>query len=305
MRANRAFGVVSALVLMTGCGVSEAPVGQRSILAGLLPPASELAGWTVAEEPVEHSSETLYEYLNGGADRYLAHGFRELRHVRYQLGEDPLASVSIDVYDMGGELGAFGIYSAALPPAFEIRQWGAEGYRIGTIAAAWKGSVYVHGEADDERPQLIEMLEWLMAGVGDRAAGELSPLAVLEPLPEVGRVAQSERYVPADLLGHSFLPGGVLAKYEVAGQRAELFYSQLGSQAEAGEALVALRDHYLRWGDVEGDVSSIGEGGFGFNDPTLGSGTVVTVGCWVAGIHGQLPVEAREHILGELVEALR
>jgi len=297
MATGRVWAAVLALTLMMGCGGVE----EQSELAGLLPPASELDGWVASEGPIEHSPETLYEYLDGGADRYLTSGFRELLHVRYQLGDDPLACVTLDVYNMGTELGAFGIYSAARPPGVELRRWGAEGYREGTIAAARKGRVYVHGEADDEQPELIRMLERLVAWVSDGAAGEASPPSILAPLPVAGRVPQSERYLPANLLGHSFLPGGVLASYEIEGQGAELYFSELAGETAAGEALGALRDHLAQWGSIDDEVSSIGAGGFRYTEPTLGAGTVVRAGSHVAGIHGDLPAEARERVLGELV----
>jgi hypothetical protein len=301
---GRGWGAILTLTVVVGCGGGEAPIEERPDLAGLVSAASSLAGWTVAEGPTEHTPATLYEYLDGGADRYLSHGFRMLLHVRYQLGADPLASVTLDVYDMGSELGAFGIYGAARPLEVDVEPWGAEGYRVGTIAAAWKGSVYVHGEADDERPELIAMLELSVAGVSGRAKGEASLPSVLAPLPVDGRVAQSERYVPADLLGHSFLPGGVLATYEIEGQRAELYIRDLSSEAAAGEALEMLRTHLSKWGSVEGEVTSLGGGGFRYSDPTLGAGTTVSAGRHVAGIHGEMGIQTREAVLGALVEAL-
>jgi hypothetical protein len=302
--AGRGWGSVIALTVVVACGGADAPIEGRSELADLLPAASSLAGWVVSEGPIEHTSATLYEYLDGGADRYLTHGFRVLLHLRYQLGADPLACVTLDIYDLGSDLGAFGIYSAARPPEVGARPWGTEGYRVGTIAAAWKGSLYVHAEADDDRPELIAMLERLVAGICERAAGGRSLPSVLAPLPVDGRVAQSERYVPDHLLGHSFLSGGVLATYEVERQRAELYLSDLGSEAAASEALEALRSHLSQWGAVEGEVTSLGGGGFRYSEPTLGAGTVVRTGSHVAGIHGELGLEAREAVLDALLEAL-
>jgi hypothetical protein len=301
---SRAPTAALLLVLLVGCGAVEAPVEQTSDLFNLLPPEPELTGWSISEGPVRYTPETLYEYINGGADRYLTHGFQQLLHVRYQLGDDFLAGVTLDVYDMGAELGAFGIYSAARAPGVEVHPWGAEGYRSGPIAAAWKGAFYVHGEADDRRPELIEMLERLVAGVCERASGDPSMPAALDPLPVAGRVAQSERYVPADLLGHSFLPGGVLATYVLDGQRAELFLSDLGNETAAVEALAALRDHLASRGRFDGEVKTLGAGGFRYSDPTIGSGTVIRSGRFIAGIQGDAGSEEREAVLAELIRVL-
>jgi hypothetical protein len=300
----RAIAAVLGIVVLIGCGTGEGPVEQQSDLVRLLPPSSELHGWTVSQGPIVHSPETLFEYLNGGAERYLSHGFRQLLHVRYQHGDDPLACVTLDIYDMGSELGAFGIYSAARSAGMEIRPWGAEGYRSGTIAATWRGSVYVHGEADDDRTELIAMLERLMTGAGKRASGEAAPPAVLAALPTAGRVARSERYVPADLLGHSFMPGGVLATYEVNGEQAELYLSDLADETAADKALAALRNHMTKWGTVESEPP-ISNQGFRYAEPTLGFGTVVTAGRFIVGIHGNLPVEEQDRVLAEAVAGLQ
>jgi len=47
-------------------------------------------------------------------------------HVRYQLGDDSLLSVTLDIYDMGSDLRAFGLYRSGRPPNAEVRDWGTE-----------------------------------------------------------------------------------------------------------------------------------------------------------------------------------
>jgi hypothetical protein len=301
----RAGAALLAVALLAGCEGGEERGGAGSDLERLLPAASELEGWSVAEAPVTHLPGTLYEYLDGGADRYLSHGFRRLLHVRYQLGDDPLASVTLDLYDMGSALGAFGMYAAGRWPELEVEPWGVEGYREGPVAAAWKGRVFVHGESDDERPELIAMLERLVARAAQGAAGESTPPAILAALPAENRVPRSERYVPGNLLGHAFLSRGVTATYEIEGRRAELFFSRLESEKEAEEALEALRDHLVRRGGLDGDLPSIGDGGFRYLDRSLGSGSVVRSGVHVAGLHGEMSIEEREDLLARLVDGLR
>ena len=103
-------------MLLLGCGagggggIAATPAVD---LEGLLPSAAVLDdGWRVVDGPTSHGPDTLYEYLDGGAERYVDHGFRRLVHARYQRGDDPLACVTVDVFDMGDALGAFGIFSA-------------------------------------------------------------------------------------------------------------------------------------------------------------------------------------------------
>ncbi len=294
----------AALTVACGGGPPETPGPEESELAGLLPSSSTLGNWIVAEGPSEYSPNGLWEYLNGGAPLYLGYGFRRLAHVRYQPGGEARAGITLDVFDMGSELGAFGIYSSGRPPAAELLQWGAEGYRSGSVAAAWKGSFFVHGEADEDRPELTEMLESVMEEVCDGITGTTSPPDILDPLPREGLVARSERYVAEDLLGHSFLPGGLLATYEIDGREAQLFVSELDSTDAAAEAMNKLRDHRSKWGKIASETPSTGVEGFRFSGPGPGSGTVVRLDMFIAGVDGELSFEEQEELLEQLANGL-
>jgi hypothetical protein len=303
---------LATIALALGCRPAsrEAPSASPSAgsaapgVTSLVPAAAFVEGWTIAEGPLTFRPDTLYEYLDGGAPRYLDYGFREAVHVRYTLAGDPRAAVTLDVYDMGSTLGAFGIYSSARPPGVEPRTWGAEGYRSETVAAAWKGPVYVHVEADDERPALVGMTERLVAGVAERAPGDTTAPAILRPLPSEGRVPRSERYVARDLRGHAFLPGGVQATYALDGREAELYFSELKDAAAAEAAVLRLRAHHAQGAAIVREVRTIGASGFRHEDPTWGNGIVVAAGRYVAGIQGDLPDEAQRRLLDNLVAGL-
>jgi hypothetical protein len=301
MTAPRLLGAAAALAVGLAC----APQPETELEA-LLPDASRLAGWGVVEGPVSYGPDRLYEYLDGGAERYLGYGFRRLVHLRYQLGEDPLACVTLDLFDMGGTPGAFGMFRSALPAAATAESWCTEGYSSGTIAAAWRGSLYLHGEADDGRPELVAALSGFMEQVCGRAPGEDALPAFLEPLPAEGLVPGSERWVAVNLLGHAFLPGGVIAGYRLEGREAWLFYSDLGSDRAAAEALAKLRAHWGQQATLD-ELSSPGRGGFRYSEPEVGSGSVVAAGRFVAGVHcgsPDLPVDSQQRLLAALVNGL-
>ena len=294
-----------AVAFLVGCGpapIEPAPEGAG--LAPLIPSSASLEGWKAVEGPTGYVPDTLYEYLDGGAERYLGYGFRRLDHVRYQLGDDLLASVTLDVYDMGGELGAFGVYRSVRPSDAEPREWCAEGFRTPTVASAWQGSVYVHCVADDRRPELIEMAEGLVALICDRTPGDATLPAILGSLPPKSLVPWSERYVATDLLGHGFLPGGVLASYQIDGRISELFFSDLGSEAAADNAMVELRKHHSQRGEIVGEVSAIGDSGFRSTDPALGSVSAVRADRFVVGVYGELADDAQDRLLERLVDGL-
>jgi hypothetical protein len=164
--------------------------------------------------------------------------------------------------------------------------------------------MYVHGEAGDDSPELIEMMEQLMAETSARLTGDASRPAILAALPIDGLVQRSERFVAADLLGHAFLPGGILATYEIEGREVHLFFSDLGSEAAAARALADLRAHEARRGEIAGGVPTFGAAGFRFSDPGMGSGTAVAAGWFVTGVYGDLPHDSQEDLLERLVTRL-
>jgi hypothetical protein len=296
--------VLVVAVLVVGCGSGEEPAVGGTGLAGLLPNVSSMDGWQIADGPTTYDSETLFEYLNGGAPLYLDFGFEGMVHVRYQLGDDSLSSVTLDVYDMGSDLGAFGLYRSGRPPGDEVRDWGAEGYRSGTVAAAWKGGVSIHAQADDEQPELIEAMEALVEQVANAVVGDTSLPQIIALLPSDGLVPLSERIVARDLMSHVFLPGGVLATYRVEDAEGTLFFSELAGEPAVTEAMAGLRAHHEQWGEIVGEIDAIEAGGFRFTDPGLGSGAVVSTGSFVAGVHGGLPSDVQMDLLGRLVDSL-
>jgi hypothetical protein len=294
---------LAALSLALGIGCAEPPATD---LARLIPDSGSVDGWMLVGEPATYGPDRLYDYLDGGAERYLSYGFRRLIHLRYQRGGDAGTGVTIDLFDMGSDLGAFGIYSMARRPESRLEQWGVEGWSERDVAHAWKGSVYLHGLTDDPESSSIDALHRLMARAASQIPGAASPPRVLDPLPVAGRVPRSEQYVAADLMGHSFLPGGVLASYRCDGHDARLAYSDLGSEASAQGAVDRLRDHWLARAAVEG-TSSPGGGGFRYADAKLGSGVVVAAGQFVASVHcgaPHLPEDEAQALLTDLVAGL-
>jgi hypothetical protein len=302
---GRQLWCVGVFLLLSGCGGRSDESNEDAVdLTHLLPALSSLEGWNIGAGPDEYLPDSLYEYIDGAAPRYLTYGFRKLVHVRYELGGDPLSSVTLDIFDMGSRLGAFGLYRSLMPAGAVLQDWGAEGHRSGTVAAAWKDRIYVQGEADDDRTALISVLDRLMSWVCGEVAGDTSLPTILASLPSEGLVPQSERYVAADLLGHTFLPGGVRATYDIEGHEAELFFSDLGSEEAAAEAMASLRAFQSQSGTIIDEVPSIGTGGFRFLDPGLGPGTAVGTGRFVAGVFGDLSHDAQMRLLNSLVDRL-
>lgn len=297
---RRSLLLVALALALLSVGASA----RAAAVSGLVPAAASLPGWSFVEEPTEYDPETLYEYINGAARMYHAFGFTRLAHVRYAPEAGVGSPITLDIYDMGDALGAYGIYTNTRPPEVEPRAWGAEGYRRGRVAAAWRGAIYAHAEAEAGDATSAAMLEQLVAGVVDAAPGEPSLPGLAQLLPREGFLRNSDRYVANDLLGHACLPGGLLAEYGVNGGEYLLFLSDTGSESAARAAVETLRAYENEDGRVLGEASRIGDGGFRAVDPGLGQGIVVREGRFVAGVWGGPSEATARRILGALLANL-
>ena len=87
------------------------PTPEKNKLAALLPAAPEFFGKPGA--PAKFYSTGLHHYLDGGADAYLDYGLVAMVHREFKAGT---VDLTVNIYDMGDPLRAFGIYSAERPP---------------------------------------------------------------------------------------------------------------------------------------------------------------------------------------------
>jgi hypothetical protein len=296
-----ATALVLALACRPGSRHTEPPPPD---LARLLEGTVTAVGWSIIEGPAGYDRDTLYEYLDGGAERYISHGFRRLVSARAARSGTSRFEVTVDVFDMGSPLGAFAIFRSIVPADAPRRPLGTEGYAAGNVVAAWDGRVYVHAEVDRGSAEAVGETERAVAKICAGVAGDGSFPSVLAPLPREGLVPRSERYDARDLLGHDFLPGGVRASYVIDGQSGEVFFSDLGSSSAAAGALARLRAHHARFGTVVGEVTGLGNAGFRFEGAGLGTGVIVQVGRHIAGAHGALNIDDANRLLRRLCSAL-
>src|SRR4051794_19771745 len=80
---------------------------QKQLLTFLSAP---LPGKANSEgSPEYYKPDSLYQYIDGGADVYLLYDFRILLHQNFKSAG---AELTADIYDMGTPEDAFGIYAA-------------------------------------------------------------------------------------------------------------------------------------------------------------------------------------------------
>lgn len=203
------------LVAMTGCAGPEA----------FFP--AEVDGWRPAGPEESYAAETLYQYIDGAAEVYLALGVVGARAMRYARDGQP--EIIADVFDMGSGAGAYGAFHHDVRSGQPVGI-GAESEQDGGALAFWKGRHFVSVIAVGEGPGVPEAV----VALGRRIAAALpdggAPPAIAARLPERGLDATRVHLVTnhallnrhffvadADLFG--FGPGvvGIVAAYRAGG----------------------------------------------------------------------------------------
>ncbi|UCE55131.1 MAG: hypothetical protein JSV31_06740, partial [Desulfobacterales bacterium] len=70
----------------------------------------EIGGWKAEDQDEFYNRETLYEYINGGAELYLTYDFQKVFVRRFMKQNAP--EIVLDIYDMTTSKDAYGIFSS-------------------------------------------------------------------------------------------------------------------------------------------------------------------------------------------------
>ena len=108
------------------------------------------------DEDEFYNRSTLYEYIDGGAELYLAYDFQEVFVRRYAGPGD--TEIILDIYDMGSASEAFGVFSVEREDQdLGIGQGSEYG---GGLLRFWKGRFFVSilttGDAQKAKPAIIQ-----------------------------------------------------------------------------------------------------------------------------------------------------
>jgi hypothetical protein len=159
-------------------------------------------------EPSFYKPDSLYQYIDGGADVYLLYDFQLLLHQDFKAGA---ADMTADVYDMGKPEDAFGIYSAERSAKYNNIPVGAEGYHSKGVLNFFQDHYYV--KLSGSGASVDAQLDQLARTLSTRIAGSRTAPPLLVKLPQLHRVKHSEQYIRKDPLGHAFLAPAYVVTY--------------------------------------------------------------------------------------------
>ena len=237
------------------------------------------------------SKENLYEYINGHAEFYIGSGFQSLTVGEYG---DPAnqtgPQVTIDLFDMGKPLHAFGVL---IDEAGE----GAKPVPVGQMAFATEqtltfinGRYYGKLSAFSSGQPLVEMATGQVDGMG--AVGQADASAF--DFPSLGQVTAT-RFIKENYRGMSFLRNVVERTFDRQGRRVQAF-AVTGTAEEIGRLVEALTA-FLRGEEIpfSAEIPEMPEmpGLVRVSDPYEGDWFFLPVGSRLLGVFGLPFADAR------------
>ena len=250
-------------------------------------------GWSLSGQPQVFSPDTLYEYIDGGADLYLKYEFQELQVAEYRKDK---ASVTVEVYRHQDAKRAFGIYSQERLPGADFVVLGTQGYYESTVLNFLQDRYYVKMSSENTGAEDREVLLDFGQQVSRELGGTASLPGILSALPSEGRKRNSERFVDKDFLGYSFLHSGFSAEYEVSGKKFQLFVIEGESPADSRTML----ENYL--GRIQSPGAKVEEGPHHVKDPYHGEIDLFWKGTRIWGTLGLVDPDLRSKYLRQLEE---
>jgi hypothetical protein len=217
-------------------------------------------GWTLSGQQQGFSPDTLYDYIDGGADLYLKYEFEELTIVEYRKGA---ISVSAEVYRHRDSDHAFGIYSQERVPSAEFLTIGSQGYYEKAVCNFIQGGYYVKLSGENTGADDRAILLRLARRISEDLPGPSVLPSILAAFPAEGKKANTEKFIAKDFLGYAFLHSGFTADYDQSGQKYQLFVIVGNGPNEAR----AMLEQYLK--QIKREAPTV-EGAYQVKDPYHG-----------------------------------
>jgi len=218
-----------------------------------------ISEWRLAERATFDRSN-LFDFIDGGAEVYLAYDFRHLSVALYRAAEKP--DIAVELYDMGSSDDAYGVLS--VDPTGEHVELGTMARYGAGLLRLCKGRWFIRILAERETRQSRGAVLDLGASMGATIAEDSLPPRLLGLLPKEGLRADSATYFhtlttlnqlyylsDGNLLGLGPDNEAVLAEYEARTGDAKLLIVRYPSE----EHCLSARDMFVtRYLEVDASV---------------------------------------------------
>jgi hypothetical protein len=159
---------------------------------------AEAVGWTWDKKEMKYHSKSLFNYMNGAAELYLAYGFQTLMVRKFEKSNQ--SPITLELYEMASSEDAYGLFS------FDRQDEGAgigQGSEFGGgFLRFWKGKYFVRIYADGEGTEVASAVLTLGRTTAEliKEMGPEPELVDFIPGKDLGLVDRSVRYLKSHVL---------------------------------------------------------------------------------------------------------
>ncbi len=289
-------------MILFGCGfalaVSDAP-GNSEILEGL-----NLPGIQIVDSPYHFESHNLFEYINGAADFYIAYGFNSLAGANYLVASNPKDSITVDIYDMGKKINAFGVFQSKRNKDAPTLNIGAGSFGDDGYLVFYKGryvveiNAFIKNDTWKDRPMIFAQT------LAENIQGDNSPPYELSYLPEYGRINGTEKFIKGGVLGHAFLDSGLVCDYRLNGETVSAFLSFFPSKSAAATSFEQYRTYLRNHGECL-FLDDFGGSGIISREPYHKHILIAQKESFIIGVYDLSEAEKGKNIMNGIVERIQ
>jgi hypothetical protein len=227
------YAAIILAVALLACG----PAHAATTVDKLLPAPGFTKGWAADGKVRTFTKKNLYEHINGESELYMPYGFEACGYVVYQKTGTKEA-LSVDLYQMGSLIDAFGIYSNYRAPDSEIVKAGTEAFFDGSQLMFYQDTYFVRISASGDGNPDKAAFTACAAAIASKLPAGTQPREV-SLLKAPGITPGSERYIAESLLGYNFFKRGFTAEATSDKKTIKVFIVLTENPEAAKKALAA------------------------------------------------------------------
>ena len=266
--------------------------------------STEISDWKIREKPYQFDPQNLYEYINGAADSFITNGFVSLQGARYYSKSNPNDSITVDIYDMGEKLNAFGMFQSKRGEQATSLKIGTASFETNGYLAFYKDKYFVEILSfvkSETRKMHYRVIAYKVAA---KIQGDTSPPWQLSMFPQFGRIKGSERYTKEGFLADCFFKKAIVCKYILEAERFSVFLSFLPSRENAMKAFDQYKDSLCKTG-ICSPLDGLGERGFISDETTHKKILIVQKGSYITGVYYLCMVQKGIRIVEEIIKEIK
>ncbi len=188
------------------------------------------------------SGDSLWEYIDGGADLYNQYGFAEVATADYKAGNVELVA---DIYRFDNPTNAYGLYSMLRPEKPNIALLGVEGFSAPATIVFVKGSFLVKVIAYEESEAADKGVINLAQEINNQIPGATNRPNTFLLFPVNNKMGARDKYFRESFLGQKFLRRFYSQDYLIGSDTVTLFISP----DESGEK-------FLKWSEYAAAINA-------------------------------------------------